>query len=332
MHTTDCYLRLLGILCLCVCLLVVQSACAQTSVSQNSHPQVAKQQQFEIGDERLKVVLLTDVDQTQPGNEHFGLRFDRSATITEVTSHGRQLINSWGMPDEFGQIGRGVLGFEDAKVGDLFIKPGVGVLEMIDTGSYKSGTKFPLRQTLVNHVTVKDNQVTVTQTSPIIRGYGYQLTKQYSISPDLGSIEIQFTLTNTGKRDWEIEHYNHNFFTLDNQPLSPYWQIRLGAPIKSMPLHWLKINGNNLVIAMEPKSYGFFQINEPLAPTDADLAITSQDGQMSIVMTGDFPAYRMAWFFSPKSLCPERFYLTQCKPGQSSQWMLRYIFHAKPAN
>ena len=323
------YLHSLGMLCLCVCLLVAESTCAQTSASQNPPQQIAKQQQFEIGDARLIVILLADIDPTLPGNEHFSLRFDRSATITQVTSHGRKLIYRWGMPDEFGQIGTGILGYDDAKIGESFIKPGVGVLEMIDSGAYKSGTKFPVKQWIATQTQHQDNQVTVTQTSPIIRGYGYQLTKHYTIMPDSGTIQIQYGLSNIGKRNWSIEHYNHNFFSLDNQPLNPNWQITLGTPIKSLPQHWLKMQDKQLQITMEPKSYGFFQVNEPLSPTEADLAITSKDGMISIDMSGNFPAYRMAWFFSPNALCPERFHMITLQPGQTKQWTLWYRFNAK---
>lgn len=303
-------------------------AAAQTNVSQNSPPSVAKQQQLELGNERLKVILLTDVDATLEDNKHFGLRFDRSAVITQVTCNGKQLINGWGMPDEFGQIGIGVLGYDDAKLGEPFIKPGVGVLEMIDSGSYKSGTAFPVKQWITTQTTHHDNQVTVTQSSPNVRGYAYQLTKHYTITPDTGTIDMQFILKNTGDRDWAIEHYNHNFFALDNQPLGPAWKITLGTPIKSIPQHWMKMVDNTLTFTMIPKSYGFIQVNEPMTPAQADLAIASIDGSMAINMTGSHPAYRMAWFFSPTSLCPERFHMITLKPQQSAQWTLTYRFDA----
>lgn len=326
-HRIPCPLTWL-VIALVVCLFpaLTRSVCGQVQTSQNMPQSAAKQQRFELGDERLKVILLADVDAMLPGNNHFELRFDRSATITDVTAYGRHLINGWGMPDEFGQIGIGVLGFDDAKPGESFIKPGVGVLEMIDSGSYKSGTAFPVKQWITTHITHDKNQVTVTQSSPIIRGYGYQLTKHYTITPDTGTIQIQYTLTNTGKMAWAIEHYNHNFFSLNNQPLGPNWQVTLGRPIPSIPLHWLKMQDKQLHITMEPKSYGFIQVNEPLTPTEADLSINSIDSQMTINMSGDTPAYRMAWFFSPTSLCPERFHLISLQPEQSKQWTLWYRF------
>lgn len=301
-----------------------------TFAQQKTHPKapvsIAKQQQFVLGDERLQVTILTDVDATLPTHKHFALRFDRSATITQVIAHNRHFINSWGMPDEFGQIGIGVLGYDDAKIGEHFIKPGVGVLQMIDTGSYKSSTVFPVKQWFKTKTTHNKNQVTVTQKSPVIRGYAYKLTKRYSLKPNTGTIQIQYALTNTGKRAWDIEHYNHNFFTLDNQPLNPNWQITLGTPIKSLPLHWLKMQDNQLRITMAPKNYGFFQVNEPLSPSEADLTLASKDRTMSIHMTGNFPAYRMAWFFSPTSLCPERFHMITLQPKQTKQWTLWYHF------
>ncbi|MAX23107.1 MAG: hypothetical protein CMJ19_01270 [Phycisphaeraceae bacterium] len=301
---------------------------AKDGVSQKPPKSIANQQTFKLGDERLVVTLIADIDPTHKANEHYALRFDRSAAITKVTCHGKQLINRWGMPDEFGQIGIGVLGFDDAKIGESFIKPGVGVLQMIDSGSYKSGTAFPVKAWIRTTVSQSQNQVTVTQNSPVIRGYAYQLTKHYTITPDDGKIQIQYQLTNTGKRDWAIEHYNHNFFTLDNQPLGPDWMIHLEYPIPSIPQSWMVMQGNELKIRMIPKSYGFLQVNERLTAQQANLRIKHRENNMSIDMQGDSPAYRMAWFFSPDSLCPERFHLIKCKPDESQSWSLAYQFSA----
>ncbi|MFG0247356.1 MAG: hypothetical protein ACF8OB_00600 [Phycisphaeraceae bacterium JB051] len=302
---------------------------AKDSVSQNTPTPIANQKTFHLGDERLAVTLIADIDPTRKINEHYGLRFDRSAAITKVTCHGKHLINRWGMPDEYGQIGIGVLGFDDAKVNESFIKPGVGVLQMIDSGSYKSGTAFPVKAWFRTIVNQSQNQVAVTQNSPVIRGYAYQLTKQYNIMPETGTIHIQYQLTNTGKRDWVIEHYNHNFFTLDNQTLGPDWSIHVNHPIPSIPQSWMVMQGNELIIRMIPKSYGFMQVNEPLTAQQANLRIKHRQKNMSIDMQGDFPAYRMAWFFSPDSLSPERFHLINCKVGQSQSWSLTYQFNAQ---
>jgi hypothetical protein len=302
---------------------------AQDQVSQKQPPSIANQKTLTLGDERLSVTLIADIDPAAENNEHIGLRFDRSAAITNVTCHGKQLINSWGMPDEFGQIGIGVLGFNDAKVGEPFIKPGVGVLEMIDAGSYKSGTNYPVKAWITTTVTQSLNQVTVAQNAPVIRGYAYQLVKHYTIDPTIGSIHIQYQLTNTGQKSWRIEHYNHNFFTLDNQPLGPDWIIHVDHPIPSIPQHWLIMQGNQLQILMIPQSYGFLQVNEPLTAKQANLRIKHRQQKMTIDMQGDYPAYRMAWFFSPISLCPERFHLIECQPEESQTWSLNYQFNAE---
>ncbi|MCU0772707.1 MAG: amidohydrolase [Verrucomicrobia bacterium] len=73
----------------------------------------------------------------------YGSRFDRAAVVRRVTLGGRGFLGRWGMPDEFGLEGEGVLGYTDAPVGGEFVKIGVGRLVRNHTNGYNPLFPWP---------------------------------------------------------------------------------------------------------------------------------------------------------------------------------------------
>ncbi|HCD32747.1 MAG TPA: hypothetical protein DER01_10105 [Phycisphaerales bacterium] len=283
--------------------------------------------QYVLGDEGLSVCVVTQIDPSTDTFAQWGQRFDRTAVVTDITFAGHTMVNQLGLPDEFGQLGVGVLGFDDARPGESFIKPGVAVFRKPDTHAYRSSNVYEVVSLIASKVTAGDNQLTVQQTSPIVRGYGYHMVKTYRVDVELGRLVITYELTNTGKHRFEFEHYNHNFLTLDNQPFGERYHITLGKPVASLPHSWMHMAGNRLVIEGDPGAVGFVQVNESMTAIQADLRIESASGRLGVRLTGSHPAYRFAHFFTANSYSPERFTRVQLEPQASATWQACYDFY-----
>ena len=69
------------------------------------------------------------------------------------------------------------LNYNEAKPGELFLKPGVGVLRKVDDSPYKFGFHYPIVDLGKWKVRVKKDQVTFTQTLQSPMGYAYVYEK-----------------------------------------------------------------------------------------------------------------------------------------------------------
>ncbi|MFG0248428.1 MAG: hypothetical protein ACF8OB_06030 [Phycisphaeraceae bacterium JB051] len=305
------------------------SACAQKPLENKAQQPMSVSSSINahrLGDARFNVQVVTEIDPADARFEKWGQRFDRSAAVTAITFNGHQMVNQLGLPDEFGQLGVGVIGFEDAAAGEMFIKPGVGVMVRLDAAAYRSSNRYDFALPLDVMVEKSAGQLMVKQVSPDVRGYAYVLTKTYEVDTQSNTFVITYQLSNVGKRAFELEHYNHNFLTLDNKPFGQQYHITLGKPVASLPHSWMHMAGNRLVIEGEPGAVGFVQLNEPFTAKQADLTIQTSDGKLGIELTGDLPAYRFAHFFTANSYSPERFTRVSLEPDKQVSWQARYHF------
>src|SRR5260370_481712 len=83
-------------------------------------------------------------------------RFDWSGVVGCVSYKGHKYFGEWfsrydpllndsitGPVEEF-RSNDGAIGYNEAKPGDLFLKPGVGVLRRLDDSPYKFGVPYPI--------------------------------------------------------------------------------------------------------------------------------------------------------------------------------------------
>ncbi|MAX25725.1 MAG: hypothetical protein CMJ19_14600 [Phycisphaeraceae bacterium] len=305
------------------------SACSQKTLENKAQMPMSDSSstaEYRLGDARFNVQVVTEIDPTAARFEKWGQRFDRSAAVTAITFNGHQMVNQLGLPDEYGQLGVGVIGFDDAASGETFIKPGVGVMVKPGSDAYRSSNRYDFVLTLEVTVEKLADQLVVKQVSPDVRGYAFVLIKTYEVDTKSNTLVITYQLSNVGKRAFELEHYNHNFLTLDNKPFGQQYHITLGKPIPSLPHSWMHMAGNRLVIEGDPGAVGFVQVNEPFTATQADLKMMTADGKLGIELTGDMPAYRFAHFFTAKSYSPERFTRVSLAPDEQVSWQARYYF------
>jgi hypothetical protein len=121
-------------------------------------------------------------------------RFDWSGVIPCLSYKGHTYFTPWrpdhnplvhdslsGPVEEF-HPADGALGFADAKSGDLFVKPGVGVLRRIDDAPYKFSTFYPIVDNGKWAYHAKKNEISFTHNLPSPLGHSYEYTQKRSSS------------------------------------------------------------------------------------------------------------------------------------------------------
>lgn len=170
-----------------------------------------------ISNESLKITLHVP-DSTE--GYYRGTRFDWAGVFESIEYRGCNYAEPWfesysplmhdavcGPAEEFSAIG-----LDEAKVGEPFLKIGVGMLEKMD-GEYDRFNLHrilnPGRRTLC----VTDESVVQGHFLESDQGYAYEYFKEVTLTGE-NSFRISHRLVNKGRKVLEGDVYNHNFFTL----------------------------------------------------------------------------------------------------------------------
>ena len=175
-------------------------------------------------------------------------RFDWSGAIASLQYKGHQFYGNWfskvtdiydfgyepnddvisaeftamvGPVEEFGAVG-----YNDAKPGGLFVKPGVGVLRRVDDTGYNHSKPYEIANGGKWDVKRGSDSIEFVHTlsEPSI-DFGYVYTKVIRLTKGQPQMTIEHVLKNTGKQPIVTNVYDHNFTTLDHQPPGPDYEI-----------------------------------------------------------------------------------------------------------
>jgi hypothetical protein len=130
----------------------------------------------------------------------------------------------------------GVIGYNDAKPGGLFVKPGVGVLRRVDETPYNHSKPYQIANGGTWDVKRRSDSVEFVQTlnEPSLE-FGYVYTKVISLTRGKPQMTIAHVLRNAGSKPIRTNVYNHNFMTLDNQPPGPDYEITFPFEVQRAP-------------------------------------------------------------------------------------------------
>jgi hypothetical protein len=279
-----------------------------------------------LGDERFSIDLLIAPVRAVPD---IGVRYDRTALVRQVQLDGRRFLHSpLGLVDEFGISGKGVLGYDTAAAGERFIKVGVGVL-VRDTGDdYRFSHAYPAARIAPGTIVSQDERTVAIEQSAELDEWGYGYVKRYLVRPESGTLSIAYELTNTGRRTFPVEQYNHNWFRLDGRPIGPGYSVRADFAIDPLPgrVDWVRRMEDRLriILAIGKPRYFPSQASSPAGQNR--LALQHASGQQ-VLMEGDFAVRRFALYTDPRALCPEVFFAADAlAPGQTLAWTRTYAF------
>lgn len=268
-------------------------------------------------------------------------RFDWSGVVGCVSFNGHKLFGEWfpkydpllndsitGPVEEF-RSSDGAIGYSDAKPGDLFVKPGVGVLRKVDDSPYKFGFTYPLVDSGKWTVRVKQRSVTFTQELKGPRGIAYVYEKTLKL--DGAVLTLEHRLKNVGQKTIQTEVYDHDFFMFDGHPTGPGMIIRFPfKPELETPLApAARVEGNNIAYQeeLQPRQTVASYI-KGYSNKAADYNFTVEDNntRIGVQQTSDSPISRFYLWSIRSTVSPEAYIHLDIPPGKTGRWKIHYRF------
>ncbi|WP_150275234.1 hypothetical protein [Paenibacillus tepidiphilus] len=276
----------------------------------------------------------------EPG-AYGGTRFDWSGFISQVTlerggytfcvpeslSPGAGTGGA-GLCNEFG-ISRAI-GYEEAKVGEWFPKPGVGLLQKTAAGPYSFSGEYPLIPFTFN---MQRNESAVTYTvEPLeCRGYSMRLTKVIELKLD--RLNISYTLENSGEKPIITEEYVHNFLGIGSAPVGSDYRLNLpGKPRieeteSSYTAELLEYTGSALTWKRQPERPFYCKLGfRAGAPADYYWELLHLPSGTGVRESGDYTPQRMALWGERHVISPEVFADIFIEPGMTGSWRRSFQF------
>ncbi|HSU49751.1 MAG TPA: hypothetical protein VLJ41_04155 [Segetibacter sp.] len=269
-------------------------------------------------------------------------RFDWSGVIESLEYDGHSYFGQWfknynpkthdaikGPVEEFEPIG-----YDDAKVGDEFIKIGVGALSKTSDKPYSSFVLYDIKNPGIWKVKTKKDEVQFTQELKDESGYGYIYTKIVHLQKGKPELVLEHSVKNTGTKNIETNVYDHNFFMIDGEPTGPNIRIKFPfdisgtgrgigtlADLKSREINFLRVlNDREDMYIGSLNGYA----NDA---TDYDIRIENTKSKAGVRIRGDQPLSKLVFWANPNTACPEPYIHIEAKPGQEFKWNIHYEFY-----
>ena len=230
----------------------------------------------------------------------------------------------------------GAIGYQEAKPGEAFLKPGVGVLRKVDDSPYQFGGAYPIVDTGTWTVKVGKRSVRFRQVLRGPEGYAYVYEKTLTLNKSEPVMTLQHSLKNTGKKVIETYVYDHDFFMLDGKPTGPGMVVRFKFEPKPQGDIGAaaKIEGKDLVYvdSLAPrKGVAGYLTGYSDDVRDFDFTVEDTRSKVGVQQTSDHPLARLYFWSIQTTICPEGYIKLKVAPGETSRWILRYRFFA-PSN
>ena len=146
---------------------------------------------------------------------------------------------------------------------------------------------------------------------------------------------LSHTLKNTGKQAIETNVYNHNFFVMDQQPISSDFVIifpftltsetagtqELGRLMENKILFDRELINNEHLFYSPLKGYSN-------SAKDYDIKIENRKTGAGVRIIGDQPLSKLVFWSTPKTVCPEPYIHISIAPGETAVWNITYQFYS----
>ncbi len=281
-----------------------------------------------IRSERLAVRI------AHPGTIYAGSRFDWTGFITQVILDGQHSFCTLESLDPtLGSGGRGLcnefgieapIGFADARTGQSFPKIGIGLLTKPDDGPYAFFRPYLISpfdfsqehrsDCLIQYVAARET-----------RGYAMELTKTIRVAGPM--LEMVYQLTNTGNRPFSTTEYNHNFISLDGEPLGPDYSLLLPDSTVPNPLP-VPLTRKDGTLGWNETPKDDFYFRTPGFSRSANFSWELRHGGRRIGLreSNDFPIKQFALWGRAHVVSPEVFIGLALAPSDTVTWCRRHEF------
>jgi hypothetical protein len=343
------------------------------------------------GDIEVVVYLPHAVKPDEP-TYYMGSRFDHSSMIGSIkrrslgrvhTLFGGSLWrlphnNQWpesgiGLASEFGvgddgplcqyrcgwggvnDISNGVLGYDEAKNGEAFLKIGVGALikgscPMCDsTDTYRFNSPYEFAELPQWKVLVSTSSVVSMEHEAYVKHHGYRLHKDIVLDGNV--LAVTSVLTNLGDDAFSTAWYSHNFFTCDSIPVRGGYSLdldireRVGTKLYEEPgvLGSWAVPLRSFARIEDFRKTIRVSVVRPLEDDTRIKAefVNDEDSKGAFTLHGcgtaitsrfpdveghALPMYAYNLYLEKGTLSPEPQILLHLEPGQAVSWTQRLVF------
>lgn len=270
-------------------------------------------------------------------------RFDWSGVISSIKYNTHEYFGEWNEPhdpfvhdaitgpvEEFSPIG-----YEDAKVGETFLKIGVGILEKPNENQYHFSHKYKI----TNHGTwkteIRKKSVKFTHIIESVNGYAYEYTKVLKIKKGKPELVLAHSLKNIGLKEINTTVYDHNMFTIDNTSPGKNYTITFPFDLKfknkSLGLDsLLELNGNYIRYKkdlVKGDRTRFDLLGYGHSKKDYSIKIENFLTKAGVKITGNRPIFQLAYWSIHTVLSPEPYIKLSIPPNEKSTWDIHYTFY-----
>ena len=277
-----------------------------------------------------------------------GSRFDWSGVVGCLAYKGHTYFGVWfphydpllhdaitGPVEEFRPRDASPLNYDQAKPGELFVKPGVGVLRRIDDGPFKFSAPYPIVDGGKWTVRTRGDGVSFRQDLKGPSGISYIYKKVLKLDRHNPVLILEHEMKNTGTKTIETDVYNHDFFVLDGVQTGPGMVVRFPFEPRAAEPGFgdgARIDGKEIVYERE------LQTGESVSSSltgfssnvsDFDFMVENKNSGAGVEQSGDLPISSMFFWSIHTTICPEAYVHLKIAPGQTTHWTIRYRFYAR---
>jgi hypothetical protein len=301
---------------------------------------IAQPPQAEIGNAKVKAKLYLPDAQT---GYYQGTRFDWAGSIASLETNGHSYFGKWfdrydpkthdaitGPVEEF-LSGDTAPGYSEAKVGEKFVRIGVGALRKPEEPKFERFKTYEIVDAGQRSEKRGTDWIEFTHELTDANGYGYLYTKRLSLPKGKSELVIEHTLKNTGKKAIDTEVYNHNFYMIDNQPTGPDFAVKFvfppqavaelkGAEVRGNELHYLNELKPGESVHTEFKGFG-------PSVSQHDIRVENVKAKAGVRQRGDLPISKLIFWSIRTTVCPEAYVHLKVEPGKQVAWKINYEFY-----
>lgn len=272
-----------------------------------------------LENEFLKIVLF-NTDNKE--DKHFSTRFSHLGYIKQITDKksGKSFLtmpfetfkafHGEGFPDEFEMP----LRYDEAKVGEGFVKIGVGVEKKREEKPYTNWDEHEIIKKAENKVKKLEDEVIYTQ-SLKFGGFSYEYEKTVKLIGN--SFVIEHTLKNEGEKTIKTLWYSHPFFDIALFEE----KITLDIPIGYNLING-KINNDGILVDEESKKGICFNWRVSENAENKQILLSKENTVYSA--KGDFDFHELQIYVNEKAVSVEPKKIIELNQGEMFSWSTIY--------
>jgi hypothetical protein len=249
-------------------------------------------------------------------------------------------------------ITNGVLGYTEAKLGEPFLKIGVGILlkgtcpECDSAGDYKFNSPYLFAEEPQWKMEAAGPTSVKMKQEIRLRQYGYKLVKEISLTGS--TLAVTTSLTNLGQDAFSTVWYSHNFFTCDGDAIGPGYALDMDLagenrdPVYEEPGTWswstplrtyarvikkvrsIRIEWQDAIPPGPRIKSEFLNDGKTTGAFRLEACGTTIESTLHELQNNEMYAYNL--YVERGTLSPEPQFLLHLAPGETKTWTQRLVF------